>query len=154
MSKSGDLKIADDFVQMAVSFYSITRQPSQSCPNKELIRGNSRAFQALFTLKYHPKKSFTMSELADELLMSKQQLTKLVNTLEEQQLVRRVHDAKNRRRVLISLLPAGSEMVESTQSQMAHHLVDVLNRYSVEEKQQLSTCIDTFRKLFSRMSSQ
>ena len=95
-----------------------------------------------------------MSELADELLMSKQQLTKLVNTLEEQQLVKRVHDAKNRRRVLIGLLPAGSEMVESTQSQMAHHLVGVLNRYSAEEKQQLSTCIDTFRKLFSRMSSQ
>lgn len=154
MGQKSDLKIADSFLQMALSFYSITRTPCQACPDKDLIRGSSRAFQTLFTLKYHPKTSFTMTELADELFMSKQQLTKLVNTLEHQQLVRRIHDPNNRRRVLISLMPAGSDMVESTKSQMAYKLVRLLERYSEEEKQQLSACIATFRQFLEKASAQ
>ena len=49
----------------------------------------------------------TMSEMALQLGITKQQLTKLINDLEEKNLVRRQHGSRNRRHVYLMITPEG-----------------------------------------------
>ena len=65
---------------------------------------------ALLTLKLFPRSN--MTQLASRLMVSKQQLTKIVDVLAEKGLVRRLGDENNRRLVLLELTETGAHAVD------------------------------------------
>ena len=67
------------------------------------VKANKAGFQVLFILSMPEYPKPTMSFLADEMGITKQQLTKLVNDLEAIGLVKRIHDERNRRQVYVTL---------------------------------------------------
>ena len=86
--------VGEHFLEFIISFFNLAKGRYQQ---QNQIKANSVAFHALVVLNQPGRPAPTMSELASELEITKQQLTKLVNDLEEKQLVERQHDHRNRR---------------------------------------------------------
>lgn len=96
------------FLEFALGFLSLAKchyQPSQD------MKVNSLPFFALIALDSWADQDYTMSELADKLSITKQQLSHMIKVLEERGLVERIHDTANRRRVYIRICDSGREMM-------------------------------------------
>ena len=101
--------VARECIQFLMLFFAISKKPR--APLAE-IKLHSRAFDVLFTLQVFPGRELTMSALAEEMGISKQQLTKLINPMEDQGLVTRTHDRNNRRQVRIAITDRGKQVVD------------------------------------------
>ncbi len=105
-------------------------------------RMNSHTFFILFTLGRAEQNPMTMTKLAEELQISKQQLTKLVNDLEAKAYVERVHDQVNRRLVYIHITPEGRQRLYAFALQALLPVRETLKASSPEEKEQLRESIE------------
>lgn len=97
-------EICREFLEFSVNFHQIFKSRFEKTCG---IKANSLAFHALMMLQSLNEQSLTMSALAEKLDITKQQLTKLINMLEEKDLVERFHDQKNRRQVYIQITGEG-----------------------------------------------
>lgn len=83
----------------------------------------------------------TMSELADDLCMSNQQLTKVVDALVELELAERIYDDKNRRKIYAKTTEKGEGVLCSLKDELdkklgaycAHHDIVIDDLYSCFE---------------------
>ena len=117
------------------------------------MRSGSRAFDVLFMLQVHGERPPTMSCLANELGISKQQLTKLINPLETRGLVRRMHDNLNRRQVHVIITPEGERAVDALLDAQASRLAPDMDVYTPEEKQDFLSCVSTIRRLLGKLEA-
>ena len=90
--------VGEHFMEFAIEFFNLAKN---SYHQQNQIRANSAAFQVLMQLNQPGRQAPTMSEMALQLGITKQQLTKLINDLEEKNLVRRQHGSMNRRHVYL-----------------------------------------------------
>lgn len=95
--------------------------------------------QALYIL--YISNSMTMSQLASELFVSKQQCTAIINALSSFEYIDRMTNPKNRREVLISLTSCAKEYLDS-----------VLNTLKTELYKNLDTLTDEDKKRFIESS--
>ena len=91
-----------------------------------------------------------MSFLADEMGITKQQLTKLVNDLEAMGLVKRIHDEKNRRQVYVTLTDEGRNEFEEVKQAMLACTVSGLREFSPEELELLEDCLEKLIPLLEK----
>lgn len=131
-------KTSEHFLEFVITFLSLTKCQYQ-CANK--VKINSLTFFTLIALKRCPDKHFTMSELADRLQITKQQLSRLINDLEDKGLVRRIHDTANRRRVYIQLSEQGLEMLDALKQDMLQSTASAMQAYSSEELADMDYCL-------------
>lgn len=75
----------------------------------------------------------SMSELADDLCMSNQQLTKVVDALVEFEMVERVCDPKNRRKFYAKMAPKGKKMLDDLKEEVDRKLGFFLRKKSQED---------------------
>jgi DNA-binding MarR family transcriptional regulator len=75
--------------------------------------------------------------LADDLVMTPRNVTGLVDHLERQGLVERVHDAADRRSIHARLTPAGREIIESIWKEGLERQFEVVEGMSKEDLAQL-----------------
>ena len=94
-----------------------------------------------------------MSELAEKLQITKQQLSKMINMLEEKGLVERIHDRENRRRVYIRICDAGREMMDDLKQEMLESTLWGLRPYSQEELLEMDSCICRLIKLMEKFNT-
>lgn len=144
MEEITNLALAQQFMKFMTVLYSTTKY---SNPSKTCLKAYSRGFYVLFALKYHPHPSFSMTQLALELQMSKQQLTPLVNDLEQKQLVQKCPDPTNRRCTLLTLTEVGDAVLSDIMMKMTNDLIPELDIYQTDEKEQLFNCIKTLESL-------
>mgnify|MGYP000358611757 CR=1 FL=1 len=78
--------VGEHFLDFTITFFNLAKSKYQQ---QNQIKANSVGFQALILLNQTGRSAPTMSELAARLEITKQQLTKLVNDLEEKGLVKR-----------------------------------------------------------------
>ena len=97
--------VGEHFMEFAIEFFNLAKN---SYHQQNQIRANSAAFQVLMQLNQPGRQAPTMSEMALQLGITKQQLTKLINDLEEKNLVRRQHSSRNRRHVYLMITPEGA----------------------------------------------
>lgn len=83
----------------------------------------------------------SMSELASDLCMSNQQLTKVVDALAELNMVERVCNPQNRRMMYARLAPKGSELLSSLKEEIDRKLGYVLRKKSQEDIDKLYNSI-------------
>lgn len=77
------------------------------------------------------KEQLTMSELADDLCMSNQQLTKVVDALVELELAERVYDAANRRKIYAKTTEKGHEILCSLKDELDKKLSAYCNHNNI-----------------------
>ena len=82
-----------------------------------------------------------MSELADKLSITKQQLSHMIKVLEERGLVERIHDTANRRRVYIRICDSGREMMNQMKQEMLSSTLFGLRAYTPEELASMDECL-------------
>lgn len=78
------------------------------------------------------KGTITMSLLANEIRISKQQTTRVIDQLVLQNFVHRDFDAQDRRIIKISLTPAGEAILKNIKEEAHNHVIDSLA--SLDEK--------------------
>ncbi len=82
----------------------------------------------------------TMSALASELSMSNQQLTKVVDALEGFDMVKRVSDPKNRRKIYAQITPKGIQTLADLQKELDKKLGHLMSKFSDDEMDKLYEC--------------
>lgn len=95
---------------------------------------------------------YTMSELADKLQITKQQLSKMINVLEEKELVERIHDKENRRRVYIRICDRGRAMMDDIKRGMLESTLYGLSSYTDEELREMDYCIRKLTELMEKFN--
>ena len=92
---------------------------------------------------FNEENGFTMGELAKKLNISKQQMTKLVNGLEERDLVKRVYSSTNRRIVIITLCDKGRDIQNKTVDEYYQNFSMKLNKLSKVQQVEFYDSITT-----------
>ena len=93
-----------------------------------------------------------MTEKTENTPTFEQQLTRLVNALEEKRLVRRIHDTQNRRLVYLSITPAGKESMKQLKQAMLSATVEGLSGFSADELNELDDCLKKLSSLLPRFN--
>lgn len=83
----------------------------------------------------------TMSDLAEELSMSNQQLTKVVDALVDFDMVERSTDPNNRRKIYAKITDKGRKTVSDLRQEIDKKLGHVMRQFSPDEMDKLYDCI-------------
>lgn len=139
------------FLEFVLGFLSLAKchyQPSQE------MKVNSLPFFALIALDSWSEKDYTMSDLADKLNITKQQLSHMISVLEERGLVERIHDTANRRRVYIRICDSGREMMNQMKQEMFASTLSGLRSYTTKELESMDDCLCRLKKLMEKFNSE
>ena len=135
------------FMDFAIRFFNMAKCQYQQ---QNQVKANKAGFQVLFILRMPEYTQPTMSFLADEMGITKQQLTKLVNDLEAMGLVKRIHDERNRRQVYVTLTDDGRNEFEEIKQAMLECTVAGLKDFSEDELEQLGDCLERLIPLLEK----
>ncbi len=135
------------FMDFAIRFFNMAKCQYQQ---QNQVKANKAGFQVLFILSMPEYPQPTMSFLAEEMGLTKQQLTKLVNDLEAMGLVKRIHDERNRRQVYVTLTDDGRNEFEEIKQAMLECTVAGLKDFSEDELEQLGDCLERLIPLLEK----
>ena len=135
------------FMDFAIRFLNMAKCQYQQ---QNQVKANKAGFQVLFILSMPEYPQPTMSFLAEEMGITKQQLTKLVNDLEAMGLVKRIHDERNRRQVYVTLTDDGRNEFEEIKQAMLECTVAGLKDFSEDELEQLGDCLERLIPLLEK----
>ncbi len=136
------------FLEFSIRFLSFSKNHFRK---ENELRADSLAFHALVNLQLLSRQELTMSELAQEMMITKQQLTRLVNDLEKQGLVERVHNPVNRRQVYIHISSKGISLLEEVKKAMAEHAAAAMAVFDDGERAEIDACLTRLTELFSKL---
>lgn len=94
------------------------------------------------------KDKLTMTELAEDLNMSNQQLTKVVDALVDLKLAERVYDDANRRKIYAKATPEGQQVLTSLKVELEIKLGTALNKRTEKEIENLYRSLKYLAKYF------
>ena len=96
MNDSYDREVAEKILAFMLDYYAMIRR---HIVEKNEIRFHSHGFYLLNILESNKDELLTMSACANQMSITKQQLTKIVDLMEGQGYVVRSHDENNRRQI-------------------------------------------------------
>ncbi len=106
MSRTVNKEVADMLTELLFRFYSACqRYPSAKLSGPKI---HSHGFHILFLLERTHEKKLPMQFLLTELQVTKQQMSKLVNELEDFGFIERIRTGRDRRHVAIRMTESGS----------------------------------------------
>ena len=135
------------FMDFAIRFFNMAKCQYHQ---QNQVNATKAGFHVLFLLSMPEYTQPTMSFLADEMGITKQQLTKLVNDLEAMGLVKRIHDERNRRQVYVTLTDDGRNEFEEIKQAMLECTVAGLKDFSEDELEQLGDCLERLIPLLEK----
>ncbi|MBP2636582.1 MAG: MarR family protein [Firmicutes bacterium] len=97
------------------------------------------------------EKKATMTELSTETLLSKQQMTPLIDKLVAEALVQREYDAFDRRIIRISITPAGLQLLEQTKEQALKLLQDKFKLLDEQDLTSLNNALSELARIFHKL---
>ncbi len=116
--------------ELLFRFYSAgQRQPRVSAGPKV----HTHAFHVLYLLAHAHEKRLSLSFLLTELQVTKQQLSKLLNELEDLGFAERVRTGRDRRNVLLQLTEAGERYFVEREQAVADRIAAFLDKYPPEK---------------------
>ena len=147
MTEANDLAIARKFLDFMVDYYALMRR---HLVDANEYRMHSHGFSTLYALRAYRNCPVTMTQFANEMGITKQQLTKLVNDLEEKQYVVRSHNKENRRQVYIEITDRGVQHLEQMLGEIVHEILTTLSGFSEEDKTKIAECSEIMSSLMRR----
>lgn len=142
-----DIKTARVFMNFMLEFNALIRR---HIVESNQFRIQSHGFSMLYTLRHHKGEPLTMTEFAKELGITKQQLTKLVNDLEDQNYVHRAHNTENRRQVYIEITDEGVIRLEQMVGEILHEITKTLEDFSNDEKVKIQEYVSALSEMLQR----
>ena len=130
-----------------VDYYALMRR---HLVDANEYRMHSHGFSTLYALRTYRNSPVTMTQFANEMGITKQQLTKLVNDLEEKQYVVRSHNKENRRQVYIEITDRGVLHLEKMLGEIVHEILTTLSGFSEEDKEKIAECSEIMSTLMRR----
>lgn len=116
-------------------------------PGESNLKLHSHLFFILFTLNQADQGMLTLGDLARELDISKQQLTKLVNDLEERGLAARMRGEENHRKYYLQITEDGRQTLSGMVGSLMEPAERTFSSYTGDEKQELLRsilCLEQF----------
>ncbi len=86
----------------------------------------------LYFLDKHGGKAYP-KDLSDELVVSTARVSVLLNTLEKDGLIRRVHNNTDSRLTTVQLNDSGRELIDSRRQQLLSYMSDILSKLGEED---------------------
>lgn len=117
-------ELTAEFTHMVLTFYYRMQEHPINAPD---IKLSSHAFHVLYILSENPEHKVPMAELVKRIRRTKQQLSKLVSTLEDDGLVTRIRIRENRRMVYVALTAEGAAFTRQAADSMVQAMSDFLN---------------------------
>lgn len=142
-----DLALARTFLNFMVDYYALMRR---HLIETNQFRFNSHGFSMLYTLQKYRDQQITMTQFADVMGITKQQLTKLVNDMEEQGYVRRLHNEVNRRQVYIEITEEGMLHLEKMLGEIIHEIITSLHGFDENDRKRIVESAETLSEIFRR----
>ncbi len=142
-----DLELARTFLNFMVDYYALMRR---HLIETNQFRFNSHGFSMLYTLQKYKGQQVTMTRFAESMGITKQQLTKLVNDLEDQGYVRRTHNELNRRQVYIEITEEGQVHLEKMLGEIIHEIVRSLEGFDKNDRRRIVESASTLSDIFRR----
>lgn len=142
-----DLELARTFLNFMVDYYALIRRHTVETNQ---FRFNSHGFSMLYTLQKYKDQQVTMTQFADLMGITKQQLTKLVNDLEIQGYVCRVHNNINRRQVYIEITERGMAHLEKMLGEIIHEILRSLDVFDAEDRKRIIESSKCLSEAFHR----
>lgn len=96
-------------------------------------------------------KTITMTDLANEVCISKQQLTPMIDKLIDSNTVERKADKEDRRIIKISLTTYGTQLLEERKAKLLNSLSKKFENLSLENIEKLNTALDTINEIISEL---
>lgn len=147
MADGKDLATARKFLDFMVDYYAMMRR---HLVDANEYRMHSHGFSTLYALRTYRGCPITMTQFAKEMGITKQQLTKLVNDLEEKQYVVRSHNKENRRQVYIEITDRGIQHLEKMLGGIVHEILTALSDFPEEDRQKIAECSELMSSLMRR----
>ena len=145
MSKEMIEEIAKDFFQLMPML------------RKNVIKPFEKISDAISPLQFHillilkDKKPRSMSDLATEMDVLKQQLTFLTDKLAENNYIQRIPDPKDRRSIKVSITQSGLDYLDKYREQTLNLITLKFEQLSIEELDELHTAIQSMHKIINRL---
>ncbi|MGN0571138.1 MAG: MarR family winged helix-turn-helix transcriptional regulator [Candidatus Fimenecus sp.] len=123
-------EVGDMLTELIFQFYSaLHRHPSSMSGPKIHTHG----FHILYLLERAHDKRLPMSFLLTELQMTKQQMSKLINELEELDFIERVRTGRDRRNVFIRLTKRGSDYFMTCAAAVSDSIAEAFQKQPLEK---------------------
>ena len=119
----------------------------RDAPSESSLKLHSHLFFILFTLNQADQGMLTLGDLARELDISKQQLTKLVNDLEKRGLAARMRGEENHRKYYLQITEDGRQTLSGMVGGLMEPAERTFSSYTGDEKQELLRsilCLEQF----------
>jgi DNA-binding MarR family transcriptional regulator len=100
---------------------------------------------------FHAKTGISMTELAQHLRISKQQLTPLIRKLEEKDYVIKEQDATDRRVVILMLTEKGKDIVKKRWEEIYRLFCDKLGKLSEDDLMDLDYAITKMIRIMGKL---
>jgi DNA-binding MarR family transcriptional regulator len=103
-------------------------------------------FNVLMLLKYQTKDgTINQTRLGDMLLVNRSNVTGLIDRLEKSGWVERVADPVDRRVKLLTLTPAGDEILQKAEKTYTAEVIQAMSSFSAQERAMLSSLLEKIR---------
>lgn len=132
-------KSINDITELILAYYPRLRQVFRHLVSIKDVPISMTQLTCLFVL--NKNEQLTMSDLADELSMSNQQLTKVVDALCEFEMAERVVDSDNRRKVFAKITPKGLQTISEFNLEVSKKLGKLMQKMPEDEIDRLFDCI-------------
>lgn len=126
------------FIELTLNYYYDYQDQSVS---RKRFRMNSLSFNILFRLYMSREKKLTIMDLSEKMQISKPQLIKLVNTLEDEKLVIRERFRENRRIVYLSLNENGVIYINGILDGLKHSFCEKLLQQKAIDQDRLADAL-------------
>ena len=145
MNDSYDREVAEKFLAFMLDYYAMIRR---HIVEKNEIRFHSHGFYLLNILESNKDAPLTMTACANQMSITKQQLTKIVDLMEGQGYVVRSHDENNRRQIRLSITPEGENYLGELRSMIIAEIIRSLDKFSTGERAEIMDCTKRFSEIF------
>lgn len=108
----------------------------------------------LILLTLSEQEPLTVSELANKIMVSKQQMTPLINKLIEKQFVYRKQAEADRRNVIIVLTPQGHKFLCDAKEELANRVKKTLEKLNKEDLLVIHDSLTNIYKIMNKISSE
>lgn len=143
-------RISEKFIQNLLlvmpNWHSKLIKPFKEMLNREM---SLETYYCLETLKLYG--TVTMTQLAQEMKVTKQQLTRLVDKLSEHQFVERTCDPKDRRAIWLQLTPRAISYLDNYYKKNTTFIQMLEEQLTDEELQKLNQAVETLGEILPKL---
>ena len=114
------------------AYQSLNKNVKDSLSDTKLSVNEFTVMEALYT-----KKELSTQEIIDKILIPNSSLTYVLDTLQKRNFIERVRDKQDKRRQLITLTQAGSDLFKDIYQQHYSHMREIFDELTIDQEQQL-----------------